>query len=213
MSENQSHTVAIRGENSRFWCYLLWFMAVVILVSSGLNGGFSEMLLVLPIVAFLGVMGWAGWWNPRLEVNPTGLRIVNLMREWIVPWSDFKEAENRWGLYVHTHSNRKISVWAMPSRTGLLQNSWRDRKRKPEQDFNFDTATPYERTAPLTFTAEALNERARDIRSDSDLRRRLKNAMGDREAPATTIVRLLPIQIIGITVLLAASAYTIIQLR
>lgn len=211
MSE-QPTTVTVRGENSRFWCYLLWIMAGVILVASGLNGGFSEMLLVLPIVALLAVIGWAGWWYPRLEVSALGIRVVNLVREWSIPWSDFKDAENRWGLYIYTHSNRKIGVWAMPSRTGLFQNSWRDRKRKPEQEFNFDAAQSYERTAPLTFTADALNERARSIRSDADLRRRLQQSSGGIKPPVTTIVRFLPVQIASVTVLLGLSIYTITSL-
>lgn len=123
--------VIIRGEGGHFWAYLLWAFSALILTASTINGGLAEFFFALPLCLFLSFIGWVGWWNPRLEVTADGLYVTNIFREHLISWADFAEAQNRWGLYIFTRSEKKIPVWALPSRVGLLHNSWRDRKSHP----------------------------------------------------------------------------------
>ncbi|WP_216431713.1 hypothetical protein [Arcanobacterium phocae] len=200
--------VTLRGENSHFWAYLLWVLSFVIVVASGINGGLKEILFSLPVVAFLSFIGWAGWWNPRLIVLPQGIHVINLAREYFIPWADVSEALNRWGLYIYTKSGKKIPVWVLPSRVGLLYNSWRERKRSLPDPIDWKDPQPREIVVPLPFAADSLNIRTHAIRSDSALRRRL--ALTGEKWDETTTSRFLPLPIAGTLVLLSSAVATLV---
>ncbi|QRV01880.1 PH domain-containing protein [Arcanobacterium phocisimile] len=193
--------VIIRGEGSRLWAYLLWFLAAIILTASTINGGIAELLFALPLCLLIGFIAWIGWWNPRLVVTADGIRVVNVFREHLIPWADFSEAQNRWGLYLLTRSHKTFAVWALPSRVGLLQNSWRDRKKAAPDDIDWKADTVCQYALPLTFTADSLNIRNHAIRSDAALRRRLAPHLAGWEETSTT--HFIPVHIIGSLALFA----------
>ncbi|QJC22354.1 PH domain-containing protein [Arcanobacterium buesumense] len=199
--------VTLRGENSHFWAYLLWILSLVILGASAWNGGWRELLFALPVAMFLSFVGWVGWWNPRLIVRPQGLHVINLAREYYIPWSDVVEVMNRWGLYIHTRSGKKIPVWVLPSRVGLLYNSWREPKRSLPHPIDWTAAEPQELIVPLPFVADSLMARTHAIRSDSSLRRRLAL---EGDTWETTTVRFLPLSILGTLILFICAVATFI---
>lgn len=200
-------TVVMRGKSTRIYAVLMGVAAVAILIGSGINGGMGEILWVAPILLAIAAIGWAVFWNPRLEVGPSGLRVINIFREWLVPWADLNFVENRWGLYIDTHSGKRISVWGLPSRTGLMQNSWRDRKRQVEEEIVWTMEEMrVERVVPLPFAADTITLRARDIRSDAYLRRDLARIGPDWGE--TTKMNIMPIPVIAVIVTVLAAAFT-----
>ncbi|MBM7824855.1 hypothetical protein JOD55_000682 [Arcanobacterium pluranimalium] len=130
-------TYILRGKGTQLYGYALVALALIIAGGSAWHGGWSEALRALPISAFIAVFAWVAYGNPRTEVGPRGLRIVNLTRTVDVPWGDLDYVENRWGLIVHTVSGRKISAWSIPSRAGVFENSVRESKQV-EKDVDWD---------------------------------------------------------------------------
>ncbi|MFY9262255.1 MAG: PH domain-containing protein [Actinomycetaceae bacterium] len=200
--------VTIRGEAFQRSAYIIAILAVLIVIASGLNGGLSEMILVAPFALLFVFVGWMGWWNPRIEVSAGGVRIVNIVREHFVPWTDFYEAENKWGLYIHTRSGKKFSVWSVPSRAGLARERAKrkslDESRAVEFEFDGEASTTI--VAELGRIAEELNDRAHNIRSNAYLRRELAAREDSPEFPEATTTRYLPISVLGFVLLFAATA-------
>ncbi|QCX47196.1 PH domain-containing protein [Arcanobacterium haemolyticum] len=195
----------LRGEKSHFWAFLLWFFAGAILLASTINGGIAEFLFAMPLGAFIGFVGWAGWWNPRLTITDERVIVTNVVRQFSIPWEDLSEAYNRWGLYITTKSGKKIPVWALPSRVGLLQNSWRDRNKSEPDPIDWKHPRSEEMVVPLNFAADTIMILLHAVRSDPALRRRL--ALGVPDQKTTTFVWL-PLPILGTIGLLTATIVT-----
>ncbi|MFC5370626.1 hypothetical protein [Arcanobacterium bovis] len=130
-------TYVLRGKGTQLYGYALLALAVIITGGSAAHGGWGEALYALPVSACVASLAWLAYGNPRTEVGTQGLRIVNLMRIFDVPWADLDYVENRWGLVVRTKSRRPISAWSIPSRAGVFENSVREAKQV-EQDVTWD---------------------------------------------------------------------------
>lgn len=198
-------TLVMRAKSTRIYAYLLWFLATATLVASVANGGISELLWATPVTLLIATIGWAVFWNPRIEVGPGGIRIVNIVREHLVPWSDFYVAENRWGLYIYSREqSKKMSVWAVPSNVGLFSNSWRNRKKIPDnpEDVQWNAPGRENRIVDVKFVADLLTIRASQIRKNSHLRTDLA-AQLDEHWPPTTVTKVQVIPVVSIGALFA----------
>ena len=183
-------TLTMRGVNTRKWFIGLTIFGGALVVIGFFNGGFSEAWFTLPAALAIAAFAWIGFQNPRLVLSPGGVRIINLFREFIIPWDDVAVAENRWGLYVHTRAGRKISVWALPSRAGFGDNTYKDNMamrramdsghrvviKTPESEhelgWNFDENATLE-VSP-THAANTIILRRDQRRSNAKLRRQLQ---------------------------------------
>ncbi|MDP9806051.1 hypothetical protein J2S70_000633 [Trueperella bonasi] len=200
-------TLVLRAKSTRFYAYLLWFLAGVILLASVMNGGFSELIWATPVSALIAAIGWATFWNPRIEVGPGGLRIVNIVREHLVPWSDLHFAENRWGLYVYSKTDaKKMSVWAVPSNAGIFSGSKRNRP-EPEA-IRWDDGGKFDQLADSKFVAALIETRAGQIRRDAHLRAELAEQANDWPAATMTRILPLPIALVGVLTVLTALMFT-----
>lgn len=183
-------TLTLRGVNTRKWFIGLAIFGVALVIIGLINGGLSEAWFTLPAALAVVAFAWIGFYNPRLVLSPGGVRIVNLFREFIIPWDDVAFAENRWGLYVHTRAGRKISVWALPSRAGFGENTYRENmamrqavdsgrrysmpkaEKDPELGWNLEEDTTIE-VSP-THASNTILLRRDQRRSQAKLRRELQ---------------------------------------
>ncbi|VEI12950.1 PH domain-containing protein [Trueperella bialowiezensis] len=194
-------TLVLRAKSTRLFTFLFIFLAGATLIASTINGGVRELLWATPVCGLIVAIGWAVFWNPRVEVGPSGVRVVNIVREYLVPWTDLRLAENRWGLYIYTrHDSRKISAWAVPSNVGLLSNSWRDRKKTPESpaSINWEDGGRVTKFAHVRFVTDLIQSRAGHLRKNPRLRAELASQNGEQWPDRTTVnVQVAPIAAVG----------------
>lgn len=203
-------TLILRGKSTRFYAYLLYFLAGASLVASAVNGGVGELVWSVPISLFIATTGWAVFWNPRIEVGPGGVRVVNIFREHLIPWADLALTENRWGLYLYTKAaDRKVGVWAVPSNAGLFHNSWRDRNKEYEDpDITWHDSGTQTRTVQSGFAADLIRIRHKAIAANARLRASLRTQMSEYWPEETvTTITLLPI--IALLATFAGAALTV----
>lgn len=89
-----------------------WDVATV-----GLAGGMRD----LPLACLFVWITWLMWGMASVTLDDRGVRVVNQLRIWEVPWASLEEATGRWGLsLVTTHprgtGSRTIRAWAAPAR-------------------------------------------------------------------------------------------------
>lgn len=198
-------TLVLRGKSPRIYAYLLWFLAAATLVASVMNGGIAELLWAMPVSLLIVAIGWAVFWNPRVEVGPGGVRIVNIVREYLVPWSDYYFAENRWGLYIYSRErSQKMSAWGVPTNAGLFSNSWRDRNKTPDDPdaIRWNARERQNMHVDVKFVVDLLTIRVGEIRRSPRLRAELTGQL-DEHWPPTTVTKIQVLPIGMVVVLLA----------
>lgn len=188
----------IRGRGFKLYAYVLWALAGVVAFAAVINGGISELLWTLPPIALFVAFGWAVFWNPRLELSAGGIRVVNIVRQFDIPWDDFDYTERRWGLYLYTRSARKISVWAVPSSTGIFDNSWINGKlKRDDAPVNWESGEEVTtRTIGLATVAEEIERYAEKYRSDRRFREDRKREAPDWPRTTEVHVNIVPITLV-----------------
>jgi hypothetical protein len=69
-----------------------------------------------PLVLF-GLLGWAAFWRPNVEISDGGVRVTNTWRTVHVSWPAITAVEGRYGLRLRTrHGN--VTSWAAPAPAG-----------------------------------------------------------------------------------------------
>ena len=69
-----------------------------------------------PLV-LIGLLGWAAFWRPYVEVSDGGVLVVNTLRTVHVPWPAIEAVEGRYGLRLHT-AYGAVTAWAAGAPTG-----------------------------------------------------------------------------------------------
>jgi hypothetical protein len=109
-------TVVIRSR----WSLAL---AVAMVVTGGVGiilaaaAGPAQLLAFGAPLALFGLLGWAGFWHPHVEVSDGGVRVTNTWRTVHVPWPSITEVDGRYGLRLRT-SYGTVTSWAAPAPTG-----------------------------------------------------------------------------------------------
>ena len=112
----------IRGQKFTRWCYVLCALAIFLLAVSTWHGGWKEALWMLPFAIIVCTLGYLLYWNPRIEADQQAIHVVNIVREYFIPWEDLESVETKFGLYLYAfHLPRKVPVWAVPSRMGISE--------------------------------------------------------------------------------------------
>jgi hypothetical protein len=78
-------------------------------------------------IALFGLLGWAAFWQPYVEVADSGVTIANTLRTIVVPWPAVESVEGRYGLKLAT-AYGSFTAWAAQAPAG------RDRARGRESE-------------------------------------------------------------------------------
>jgi hypothetical protein len=73
----------------------------------------------------VALVGWAAFWNPRVEVSDGGVLMVNVLRSVEIPWPAVEGVDGRYGLQLRT-AYGAFTAWGAGAPTG------RDRARSRE---------------------------------------------------------------------------------
>ncbi len=65
----------------------------------------------------LGLLGWAAFWAPRVEVSDGGVLVVNIFRTIQVPWPAVEGVDGRYGLQLRT-AYGAFTAWGVSAPTG-----------------------------------------------------------------------------------------------
>lgn len=117
-------TVRLRGRAARVLGALMVLASLAGLVSLVVDGVQAMVGLGAPVTLF-GVLGWAAFWAPYVEVADGGVTIANTLRTVVVPWPAVQEVEGRYGLRLRT-AYGSWTAWAAQAPAG------RDRARGQE---------------------------------------------------------------------------------
>jgi hypothetical protein len=90
-------------------------------------------------IALPAVLAWAIFWNPRIEVDDSGILLVNVFRSIQLPWPAIQAVETKWALKLVT-AYGSFSAWAAPApgRHGSREVSATDLKHLPPSSFSAD---------------------------------------------------------------------------
>ena len=75
----------------------------------------------------VALVGWAAFWNPRVEVSDGGVLMVNVLRSVEIPWPAVEGVDGRYGLQLRT-AYGAFTAWGAGAPTG------RDRARSRESE-------------------------------------------------------------------------------
>lgn len=86
-------------------------------LGSAVSGGMDTVLSFAAPVALFGLLGWAAFWQPYVEVSDGGVTLANTLRTVQVPWPAINEVDGRYGLRLGT-AYGNLTAWAAPAPTG-----------------------------------------------------------------------------------------------
>ena len=109
-------TVQIRSRTASALAVGIVTVAVVGLVSTVIDGGDALLDYGAPLL-LIGLMGWAAFWRPCVEVSDGGVRVVNTLRTVQVPWPAIEAVEGRYGLRLQT-AYGGVTAWGAGAPAG-----------------------------------------------------------------------------------------------
>ena len=86
-------------------------------LGSALLGGADDLLRFGAPVALFGVLGWAAFWEPYVEVSDGGITVANTLRTVHVPWPAVRSVNGRYGLRLGT-AYGPVTAWAASAPAG-----------------------------------------------------------------------------------------------
>ena len=88
-------------------------------------------------IGLAGVLAWALFWNPRVQVDDAGVLVVNVFRSITLPWPSIKEIDTKWSLTLIT-AYGTFAAWAAPApgRHATRNVTERDVKHLPTTTFD-----------------------------------------------------------------------------
>src|ERR1700754_5005687 len=116
MAHSDGRTVVFRSRASVALALAMVATGAVGVVLAVTEGADSLRTFGAPLVLF-GVLGWAAFWRPHVEVSDGGVRVVNTFRTVQVPWPAITEVDGRYGLRLHTPLGT-VTSWAAPAPSG-----------------------------------------------------------------------------------------------
>ena len=76
--------------------------------------GSDQLARVTPWLALTSLAVWAVFWNPRVEVNDSGVHLVNVLRTIDLPWPSIQAVDTKWALAIKS-SYGTFTAWAAPA--------------------------------------------------------------------------------------------------
>lgn len=109
-------TVVVRSSASRTLGAVMVATAAVVLVAVATDGA-DAVVTWGPLVVLFGLLGWAAFWQPHVEVSDGGVRVANTLRTVEVPWPAVEEVDGRYGLGLRT-SYGAVQAWGAQAPSG-----------------------------------------------------------------------------------------------
>ena len=109
-------TVLLRSRSTRALGATMVGLSVLMLGSAA-TGGVTTVLDYAAPMALFGVLGWAAFWQPYVEVSDGGVTVANTLRTLQVPWPAIESVDGRYGLRMQTAYGR-VTAWAASAPKG-----------------------------------------------------------------------------------------------
>jgi hypothetical protein len=109
-------TVSMKGRASQVLGLGMMAAAVIGLVSLA-RGGLAPLLAFAAPMVLFGLLGWAGFWRPHVEVSDGGVTVVNTLRTVVVPWPAVQSVDGRYGLTIAT-AYGPVTAWGATAPAG-----------------------------------------------------------------------------------------------
>ncbi|MEJ5915685.1 hypothetical protein [Pseudokineococcus sp. 1T1Z-3] len=81
------------------------------------------------VFALVGVLAWALFWRPSVEVNPAEVVITDILRTVRIPWVTVTALDSRWSFSVET-THGTFAAWAAPGHSGMGSRLRPPRRRR-----------------------------------------------------------------------------------
>jgi hypothetical protein len=117
-------TVQLRPRSARALGVGLVVVAAIGLVSAASDGVDVLLTYGAPVVHF-GLLGWAAFWRPYVEVSDGGVTVANTLRTVMVPWPSIEEVEGRYGLQLRT-AYGSVTAWSASAPSGRRRSRGED---------------------------------------------------------------------------------------
>jgi hypothetical protein len=109
-------TVLLRSRSARALAVAMVAVAAVGLVSAVIDGLDVVLVYGAPLLA-IGLLGWAAFWMPYVEISDGEVLVRNTLRTVHVPWPAIESVEGRYGLRLVT-AYGSVTAWAASSPGG-----------------------------------------------------------------------------------------------
>jgi len=116
MAEPYGETVVLRSRTMQGIGAAMVAIAVVGLASALTGSAETLGRFAAPLLLF-GLVGWAAFWQPRVEVSAGGVTIVNTLRTIEIPWPAVEEVVGRYGLQLRT-AYGTVTAWGASAPSG-----------------------------------------------------------------------------------------------
>jgi len=107
-------TVRLRSRAAQALGVAMTTLSAAGLLTTAVDGGVLQ--YGAPMLLF-GLLGWAAFWQPYVEVSDGAVRIANTLRTVEVPWPAIESVDGRYGLRLDTAFGQ-VSAWAAPAPAG-----------------------------------------------------------------------------------------------
>lgn len=109
-------SVSFHSRFNRFLAIALWALSAAAAVAVLVSGASSNFYLV-PFVAAVSVMAWAGLWRVAVLLDDEGVELRNGLSTVIVPWAALIQVDTRFALTLVTpHGSYTSTAAPAPSR-------------------------------------------------------------------------------------------------
>lgn len=146
-------TVLVRSRSGRALGVAMVALAVLGLASAATGGLEDLMRFSAPLVLF-GLLGWAAFWRPYVEISDGGVHVTNTLRSVEVPWPALEEVDGRYGLTLRT-AHGSVSAWAAAAPAG------RQRARHEQSETSVQVRSRWEELRAAGYLEDPRLERPR----------------------------------------------------
>ena len=98
---------------NRILAVIIWVLALFMTGSLLFVAPGVRLLYVVP-AAFVALFAWEALWNPRVEVDDSGVRLRNVLRTAFVPWPALIHVDTKYALTLYTPGH-SYAAWAAPA--------------------------------------------------------------------------------------------------
>ncbi len=109
-------TVLVRSRGGRALGATMMGLATLGLVSAA-TGGVADLVRFSAPLLLFGVLGWAAFWRPYVEISDGGVQVQNTLRSVQVPWPALEKVDGRYGLTLRT-AHGAVRSWAAAAPAG-----------------------------------------------------------------------------------------------
>ena len=125
-----------RPTSSRVLAGAIFAIGAVGLLALLIQTGIPGLLRYGWWILLAAMLAWALFWNPRVEVDAAGVRLVNVFRTVTLPWPSIREVDTRWSLTLTT-AYGSFRAWAAPApgRHATARATKQDIEHLPKSSF------------------------------------------------------------------------------